>query len=365
MSLAATGTVYAFGLGLVGALNPCGFPLLPAYLSLSAGAAAKPATAGDPAPSGAAPAPAGAAQPAGGSTAASGAPSAGPAPAPAVAAAPPLAIRVGRGLAAAGSVTVGFVAVFAIVGAVAESGTAVATTWVPWVMIPLGAALAVFGVLSAVGRHLRLPALQASRLPLVGHLVAGGRGGQPRSRVVSLIAFGVSYAVASLTCALPVFLAGVAGTFTRSGWLAGIQDFVAYALGMGLLLGFAAVAMAIGGPAALRHIRRLTGVVPRIGGVVLAVVGAYLTYYWVTALTSPLQAPPLVRAVESVQTSMAGWVSSSEVWAGAVLGAGVVAALAVTALGDRSSPRRTPPVPRPTPTAPPAPTATPRKVPTS
>lgn len=271
--------LYAFTLGLVAALNPCGFPLLPAYLSGFVG--------GD--------------------------------------ASQPWAARTARALASAGAVTVGFVAVFAPLGGLVAAGVDVVLGWVPWAMIPFGAAMVGVGAWTLAGRSFRVP------LPVV----PTGRGRRP---VLSMVLFGVAYAVASLSCALPVFVAGVSGTFGRDGVGRGLADFVAYALGMGLLLAVAALVVAHAGAPALRRARRVGPVLQRVVGGVLVLVGGYLVLYWATFLADPSRTPGPVRVVEHVQSDLVAWLSSAPRTIGIVLGIGVVAALAAVVLGRPARP---------------------------
>jgi cytochrome c-type biogenesis protein len=269
--------LYSFTLGLVAAVNPCGFPLLPAYLATFAGD-----------------------RRAGGAVQ-----------------------QTARGLLAGACVSVGFLAVFGVLGALVESGAHLVMGWVPWAMVPLGAAMTVLGVLAALGRqtYLRLPVPRLRR----------------SGRVLGMVAFGVAYAVASLSCALPVFLAGVAGSFTRLGLLAGVGTFVAYALGMALLLMVASLVVAHAGTSLLRRAMPLARILPRLIGVVLALVGAYLVLYWVNDLTAPSSSPAPIRVVEQVQTALSGWLAGSARLAGTVLGAAVVAALVALAIASRRS----------------------------
>ena len=51
-----------------------------------------------------------------------------------------------------------------------------------------------------------------------------------------MFVFGISYAIASISCALPLFTAAVVGTFRRENLLSSVAVFVAYALGMTLVL---------------------------------------------------------------------------------------------------------------------------------
>lgn len=280
VSSAPAPLAYAFTLGLVAAVNPCGFPLLPAYLAIFAG------VEGDASP----------------------------------------VRRTMRGLVAGASVSIGFILVFGVLGLLVEGGISLVVGWVPWVMIPLAVAMTVVGVLTALGRQVqvRLPALR----------------GSGRSRhVVGMAGFGVAYAVASLSCALPVFLAGVAGSFGRLGFLAGTATFVAYALGMGLLLVALSLVVAHLGISGLRRIRPVTRFVPRVTGVVLTLVGLYLCLYWVSDLVDPAATLAPVRIVEDVQSSLSSWLAGSSRLIGLVLGVAVVVVLMLLAAVSSRRPR--------------------------
>ncbi|MFC0080928.1 cytochrome c biogenesis CcdA family protein [Aciditerrimonas ferrireducens] len=261
--------LYAFSLGLVAALNPCGFPLLPAYLTgfVDGGA--------------------------GGTWTA----------------------RTGRALAAGAAVTLGFLAVFLPLGALVAGGVHVVLGWVPWAMIPFGLLLVAVGALTAAGRPLKVT------VPVVPV-------GRARGRWSQMVLFGVAYAVASLSCALPVFVAGVTGTVAQRGVAQGVADFLAYALGMGLLLAVAALVVAHLGAPTLRRVRRLGPLLQRLVGVVLVAVGAYLVYYWASFEADGRTVPGLVRAVERVQSTLVAWLS------GAVrpVGAGLVVLVALALL---------------------------------
>lgn len=267
---------YAFTLGLVAAVNPCGFPLLPAYLVAFAG------------------------EPRGGAG---------------------WAKQTERGLLAGACVTAGFVLVFGALGLVVESGARLVLGWVPWVMLPLAAAMTVAGLLALLGRqvrlHLPVPRIGSSAGPL------------------SMAGFGVAYAVASLSCTLPLFLAGVAGSFTRLGFVTGAESFVAYALGMGLFLCVASLAVAYAGATVLRRAMPASRFVPRVSGGVLTLAGAYLVLYWLDDLVWPSSSPVPVRVVEHVQSVLTAWLGGSSRLIGAVLGAGVVAACLALAVASR------------------------------
>jgi cytochrome c biogenesis protein CcdA len=271
MPIPAEGPVlYGFSLGLVAAVNPCGFPLLPAYVMMSAGEAR----------------------------------------------AVPLRVRAIRALGAGGAMTAGFVVVFTALGALIKLGMTVAMGWIPWVMVPAGVGLVVAGSAVMAGRD---PArrLASLRMPSV------------RSQAAKLVVFGIAYAVASLGCALPLFVLGVVGSFGQRGVLLGVLTGLAYAMGMGLVVTAVSLAGAGARQIRCRRIRSLQPVLSRVAGLVVAVVGAYLVVYWVSALAGTTGAPAPVRAVEWVQAQLAQGLSGSPRVVGSALGAIVVVTLAV------------------------------------
>ncbi len=260
---------YAFVLGMVATVNPCGFALLPVYLTTLPGSTR--------------------AEPGG-----------------------PLS-RVPRAVAAGLAATAGFLAVFGIVGALVSAGISAIMAWVPELGIAVGAVLVVVGGLTACGRHvgLRLPSATRPR----------GRG----TKLPSMVGFGVSYASASLGCSLPVFLAGVAGVFTRSGMGAGMGAFVAYALGMGAVLTALAVAYVLVPAHRVGRLRAVGGRLERPVGVLLAVVGSYLVYYWASDLAGAQGTSGVAGSLDRIDAAVTTAISA----AGPLLGA----TLAVVVLG--------------------------------
>lgn len=281
----------AFSAGLIATVNPCGFAMLPAYLSYFVGLDDDPAEAGGPG-------------------------------------------RVARALLVGMVVSAGFLVVFAAAGVVVTAGARSVMAYVPWVAIVIGAALVAAGVALLSGRHLTvsLPKLE--------------RGGASR-QVTSMFVFGVSYAVASLSCTLPVFLAVVAGTLTQASFAAGVATFVTYGVGMSLVLVALTLAVALAKQSLVRHLRGALRHVNRAAGALLVLAGAYIVYYWVFNLatdpgTTTGSGP--ARFVERLSSRASNWIHDT----GAVLPlmlAGIVA-LAVVYLVVASR-RRAHPAPGP------------------
>ncbi|MET9632342.1 hypothetical protein ABZX92_33290 [Lentzea sp. NPDC006480] len=94
----------------------------------------------------------------------------------------------------------------------------------------------------------------------------------------------------------------------------GLPAFVAYALGMGLVV----TALAVTGSLLAPHIRKLLPHVGRIGGVILVVMGAYVTYYGVYELRLFLAngsaQDPVVQAAGWFQSTLAQIVAALGPW---------------------------------------------------
>jgi hypothetical protein len=91
-----------------------------------------------------------------------------------------------------------------------------------------------------------------------------------------MLLFGVAYGAASLGCTLPIFLALVGASLGADK----IAVFLAYGVGMALVLMALAVAVALAREGAARAIRPLLPHVRALSGLLLALSGAYLVYYW-------------------------------------------------------------------------------------
>lgn len=265
---------YAFVVGLTGLINPCGLPLLPAYLTFFVDDVERPWPS-----------------------------------------------RLMNALRSGGCLSLGFVAVFALVGLAEASLAAAVTALVPWLMLVVGAAIVVFGVLALMGKA---PALRSPALTF-----RAGRG------AVAMIGFGAAYAVGSLSCSLPIFVAAVGSVLSKASPVQSVAVFVAYALGMGLFATAASVLAASGGAAVLRVFRPVATVLPRIAGGVCVLVGVYLLAYWAHELGAPNALAPAVGVIDGVQAAAATWLDAWWLPVAVLCCAAVLGALLTLAMGER------------------------------
>jgi cytochrome c biogenesis protein CcdA len=96
--------------------------------------------------------------------------------------------------------------------------------------------------------------------------------------------YGTAYGLVSLGCTLPVFL-GVVGTSLQLHGLAdAVGQFVLFGIGMGLVLAVLTIATAWFGDGLLRRAQALRPHVGWASAVMLWLAGAYIVYYWLTAI---------------------------------------------------------------------------------
>lgn len=276
----------AFAAGMVAAFNPCGFAMLPAYLTLVIrGEADGPQNR---------------------------------------------VTAVTRAVIATATMTFGFLMVFGLFGLLTVPLASMVQRYLPYATVIIGVVLVALGIWLLSGRVLRLSTWD---LP-----------GSPTVRLSSMFGYGVGYAIASLSCTVGPFLAVTGSSFRTGGPLDGWLAYVAYAGGFGLIVGVLAIAVAVTNEAIIDRLRRILPYINRIGGAVLVLVGAYVAYYgyYEIRLFALNRSPddPIINGAGRLQRALAGWVYQHGAWPW-VLALGILALGLVLAWLNRRSSVRT------------------------
>jgi cytochrome c biogenesis protein CcdA len=103
----------------------------------------------------------------------------------------------------------------------------------------------------------------------------------PGHGVGNSLLFGAVYAIASLSCTLPIFLVVVSSSLTGQGFWGSFGPFMSYALGMGTVILIVTLGAALFQRAMARWIRSLMPHIHRLSALFLIGAGIYLVYYWV------------------------------------------------------------------------------------
>jgi hypothetical protein len=119
--------------------------------------------------------------------------------------------------------------------------------------------------------------------------------------------FGVSYALASLSCTVAPFV--FLGAFRTEGVASGQGLFLVYAAGMGLVVGSIALAVAFARMSLVRRVRKVMPYVTRAGGP-LVFAGSYVAYhgwYELRILSGASAHDPVIEVGTAVQS----WASNT------------------------------------------------------
>lgn len=216
---------YAFAAGMVASVNPCGALMLPSYVLFHLGARDADEV--------------------------------------------PTLDRVLRALRLALATTVGFAAIFGIVGMAVGVGGRWLMGFFPYAGLLIGVGMVGTGAWLLVSRR-SLGILAASRISIA-----------PQRSLPSMVLFGVAYAISSLSCTLPVFLVVVGTALTVGGWMTSVAQFLGYALGMGTVFAAVTIGTSLFRQAVENLLRRVLPYVHRVSALFLVGVGIFLIYYWV------------------------------------------------------------------------------------
>lgn len=177
----------------------------------------------------------------------------------------PLVSRASEGALLGLLLTAGFLAVFGTAAVLLSAGLRLLVRFAPLVALLVGVWLVWLGLWLLAGKSLpiSLPQLDLDM-----------RARHPRS----VLLFGVAYALASLGCTLPIFLAVVGASLTVTGLSGMALMFSAYGGGMALVLVSVAVSAALLKGMVAQGFRRLLPYMHRLGAVLLVLAGIYLLW---------------------------------------------------------------------------------------
>ena len=263
---------YSFILGVMAAVNPCGFVLLPTYLVWYLGSELDRPTESR-------------------------------------------ALTAARALKVGAAVSGGFVGIFLVVGIVSNVFTTVIRDNAKYAALAIGAALVVGGV--AMFRGWKPP-------------ITGPGLSLDRERTVrNMFMFGIVYAVASIGCTIGFLTSVILGSVGRDGFVSGVLSIVLYGLGMGMLVTGLTVALAFARVGIVSTLKRGLPWFDKVSAGFVTATGLYLTWYWWSAI-SGRGSDGILGRVERWQTSIADFLQRTGSWTLAlVLGTAITAASAV------------------------------------
>lgn len=224
---------YAFGAGMVSAVNPCGFAMLPVYLSLYLGADNNEFRQKS------------------------------------------FLSRLVKSIWIALVVTAGFALLFGIVGAAVSAGGTFLMQIMPWFSVVIGGALCLLGCWILMGNSLSFHFF----------LNLASKIGDPRNiSVFGFFLFGLAFGATSLSCTLPIFLMVVGSSIAVGDFTEGLKQFFSFILGMGsimllLTLGIAVIKEGV----VVDTLQKMLPYVQKVSALLLILAGIYIVYYWLSS----------------------------------------------------------------------------------
>lgn len=258
----------SFGGGLLAAVNPCGFVLLPTYLMYYLGVSGREEV--------------------------------------------PVERGVSRALNVSLSVSAGFMTVFIIVGSISRLFTDWLNQNAKYVALVIGIGLFALGIAMLFGY--RLP-FSTPKLDI---------GDRARDRTfVSMYLFGVAYAIASIGCTIGPFSATVLGTIDTDGFVAGLVAIALYGVAMSLLVSALTVSIALARSGLLRVLRTGMRYVEIASAIIMILSGSYLAWYWFNDIREKYD-DDLTGRVIGWQERLSQWIDGNRASVAVIMGLVVV-----------------------------------------
>ncbi len=251
---------YNFILGVMSAVNPCGFVLLPTYLVYYLGTELQRSDN--------------------------------------------RSATLRRALLVGSAVSSGFVGLFLIVGIITQSFTTAVRDNSKYFAFVVGLALVVMGALMLAGWKPRVAQPDVSIR---------------RERTFrNMFLFGIAYAVASIGCTIGFVTSAVFGSVGRHGFVSGVFSIALYGVGMASLVIALTVALAFAQVGMVTTLKSSFRYFDRISAAFVLLTGLYLTWYWYGAITER-GSDSVIRRVDSWQSTVVNLLNDLGAWRLAVI----------------------------------------------
>lgn len=238
---------YSFLLGVLAAVNPCGFALLPAYLLYFLGID----NSGHQRPQRA---------------------------------------SLRRALSVSSALSLGFIVVFLIVGTISRLFTQWLELNAKYAGFAIGIGLVIIGIAMLTGW----------KPPLVTPNISRGRD----RTFPTMFLFGVAYAVASIGCTIGFLTTAIFGSIGTNGFASGVISIGLYGMGMALLVSTLTVTLAFAQNGLLRVLRGGLRYIDRLAAGFIVLTGTYLTWYWYLAISESTTRSPILQRIENWQSQV-------------------------------------------------------------
>jgi len=247
---------YSFILGVMAAVNPCGFVLLPTYLVYYLGTELNREGENK-------------------------------------------TTTLRRGLSVGIAVSSGFIGLFLVVGIISRAFTTVIRDNAKYAALVIGIALIAMGIAMLFGW----------KLPIAQPDISVQR----KRTTWNMFLFGIVYAIASIGCTIGLLISVILGSINRHGFVSGVISIVLYGLGMGLLVTSLTVALAFARVGLVTAVKKSFKWFDKVSAAFVFLTGLYLSWYWLGAITDR-GSDGVTSRVEQWQTHVAQFLQDAGVY---------------------------------------------------
>lgn len=258
---------YSFILGVMAAVNPCGFILLPTYLLYYLGTELNRENESP-------------------------------------------AVTLRRGLGVGIAVSSGFIGLFLIVGIISRAFTNVIRDNAKYAALVIGIGLIGMGI--AMFRGWKPPVTQPNMAM------------KKQRTWRNMFVFGIAYAVASIGCTIGLLVSVILGSVGRHGFVSGVLSIALYGLGMGLLVTSLTVALAFARFGMVSNLKKGFRLFDKVSALAVTLTGVYLAWYWFGAITNR-GSDGIIGRVESLQTNVATFLQDTGAYLLAIVFIAIIA----------------------------------------
>lgn len=206
----------------------------------------------------------------------------------------------GRALKFTVATTFGFILVFGAFATIIAPFIGSIARFLPYLTVLVGAALFVAGVALILGRALTLAKIRNPNIA-------------PTRKWRTQVGYGITFALASLSCTIGPFLAITATAIQAKNIVMVIVLFSAYAIGMGIVVLILALLVAAARSNWVYRIRNSQKIIGKISGTILIAVGIYVAWYgWyeIRVLSGDNSSDPLISFGTRIQSGITSWVAN-------------------------------------------------------
>src|SRR3989338_4071344 len=167
-------------------------------------------------------------------------------------------------------VSLGFMVLFTIVGLIVSSIGSRVLRFIGFFDFAVGLLLVIIGLMFLLGKNVNLS--------FVTNFGERLKENKFQNKYLSFFLYGMGFALASLGCTLPIFLAIVAASVKMHGILNGMMVFAVFAAGMSIFMVAFTIAVALSKKIVEVTLRKWLPYVYKLGAIIVILAGFYLMY---------------------------------------------------------------------------------------